>query len=202
MRLQFLRTLGLIFLILFILSNKSYAGPLIKLCLNNDCKKRHNVEISDACWSEVKEIFAPPFPTDKDEQDNIVNAIALIESDIYSSVSKQNPQGSSASDLYTANSTKNNYRNIKKYLGVLLDNYLVKRHYLRKIITQSNWAGIENSTLLLQSLTDSKLYTLEANNSELGASAIIRPYSTSPLNTNNKKTTGNDNSSQENNDFE
>lgn len=197
-----LQTLIITFSLLLFISTKTLAGPQVKLCLNENCKKPLKVEITEACWSDVKEIFAPPFPTDKDEQDNIVNSIALIETDVFNSVFKHNPDGNSASDLYTGNSLKNNYKNIKNYLGILLDNYLINRHYLRKSITKRRWNGFESEILLLQSLADSKLYTLEANNNKLGASAIIRPYNKKSSGIDIKNTTINENSNQTDNDFE
>jgi len=153
----------------------AYAGPVVKLCINDKCKKTQLIEISDSCWSNVKEIFSPTFQTDKDEQDNVVNAIALIETDLYQTLAKQSTDKTTASDLYSDNSSRNNMRNIKSYIAVLLDNYLAKRHVMRKTISQTNWTGLKESGLLIQSLTDSKLYIIEPN-SELGVSPIIRDY--------------------------
>lgn len=179
-----------IFLIIFTLININatlYAGPIIKLCVNKNCKKPVNIQITDACWTDVKSIFSDALSTDKDEQDNMVSAAALIESDIYQSMAKQSPGASTANDLYVSNSPKNNYRNMKKYLIVLLDHYLVKRHLMRKTISRRNWYGLNEYALLLQSLTDSKLYVLKIDPIQLGNSAIIRGYkdSTSDTNSNN-----------------
>jgi len=77
------RSILFYFLILFIYSCKINAAPLVKLCINDDCKKPSNIEISDTCWRNVKALYDSPFSTDKDEQDNIVNSIALIEADVY-----------------------------------------------------------------------------------------------------------------------
>lgn len=167
-------SLTLILLLLFI--NTSYAGPIVKLCIDNDCRKPVHITITDNCWSDIKEIFSLPFPTDKDEQDNIINSIALIEKDVYQTLANQTPNTNNANDIYAGNSTKNIYRNTKIYIGVLLDNFLVTRHIVRKSITQHSWAGFENNGLLLQSLTDSKLYILDSNTGQLGASGSIRAY--------------------------
>jgi len=166
----------LLIITLLLLSYNTIAGPLVKVCLDDNCKKPAKVEISDACWTQVIDIFSSPFPTVKDEQDNIITAISLIESDIYLAISKQSAETDNANDLYTANSIKNNYRNTKHILGILLDNHMVKHHFVRKTITQKNWAGFKSYGLLLQSLTDSRLYILESNNTELGTSGIIKNY--------------------------
>lgn len=154
----------------------SYAGPMIKLCVNNSCKNPVNINITDACWNEVKNIFNSTISTDKDEQDNIVTAAALIESDIYHSMAKQTPEDDEANDLYVSNSDINHYRNMKKYLAVLLDNYLVYRHLMRKTLTKTNWLGFKSHSLLLQSLTDSKLYILKIETKKLGETAVITDY--------------------------
>ncbi|MCW8935733.1 MAG: hypothetical protein OQK98_13485 [Gammaproteobacteria bacterium] len=168
---------SLLIITLLLMSYITVAGPLVKVCLNDDCKKPTKVEISNACWSQVKDIFSSPFPTLKDEQDNILTSISLIESDIYQSISKSSSETDTANDLYTANSIKNTYRNTKHILGILLDQHMVKHHYVRKTITKKSWLGFESYGLLLQSLTDSNLYILETNNSELGKSGIIKNYS-------------------------
>jgi len=161
---------------LLILSYQSYAGPLVKVCLDEDCKRPAEVKISETCWSQVKDIFSSPFSTDKDEQDNIITSISLIESDVYSALSKHTTETDDANDLYTSNSIKNTYRNTKYILGILLDHHMVEKHFIRKSITNTNWAGFESNGLLLQSLTDSRLYILESNNTQLGSSAIITSY--------------------------
>jgi len=166
----------LLIITLLLSSYKAIAGPLVKVCLDDDCKKPAKVEISEACWSQVKDVFSSPFPTVKDEQDNILTSISLIESDLYLSIAKQSTETKNANDLYTSNSTKNNYRNTKHILGILLDHHMVKHHYVRKTITQKSWIGFESHGLLLQSLTDSSLYILESNNTDLGTSGIIKNY--------------------------
>jgi len=173
----------LLMISLLLLSYQTYAGPLVKVCLDDDCKKPAEVTISETCWSQVKEIFSTPFSTDKDEQDNIITSISLIESDIYSALSKHTTEQDDANDLYTSNSIKNNYRNTKYILGVLLDQHMVEKHFIRKTITITNWAGFESNGLLLQSLTDSKLYILESNNTQLGSSAIIKSFKKNSDNT-------------------
>jgi len=161
---------------LLLLSYQTHAAPIVKICLDDDCKKPAELKITESCWTQVKDIFSSPFSTDKDEQDNIITSIALIEADVFLTLTKLTPESDDANDLYTSNSIKNNYRNTKFILGILLDKHMVKHHFIRKTITIKNWAGFESYGLLLQSLTDSKLYVLVSNNTELGSSARIESY--------------------------
>lgn len=154
---------------------QSVAGPSIKICIQAHCKPALTVELSDTCWANVKALFKANLSTDKDEQDNIVNAIALIESEIYNSLAQSDKEGHSASYLYADNGSRNSYLNYKTYLGLLLDEHLVTRHYLRKTISKQNWAGITSMGLLIQSLTDSNKYLLEKSD-KLAKSPIISPY--------------------------
>jgi hypothetical protein len=157
-------------------STQCIAGPAVKLCIEDDCKKPLTINITDACWSDVKAIFKTPFSTDKDEQDNAVNAISLIEFDIYHSLAQQPFSNLSADKLYKNNSNKNHYKNLKNYMNVLLDKYLIKRHFMRKIITQPRLVFFESNALLIQSLTDSQLYIIKINDNQLGNSPILSDY--------------------------
>jgi len=152
-----------------------YAGPIAKVCIKTDCKQPLNIEVSDATWSIVKDLFSTPFPTDKDEQDNINSSLLLIQKDIYQSLQTNSTDGRQAQDIYAANSVKNNYRNSKSMLGLLLDNYLMTRHFVRKTVSGKHW--LDNSSgLLLQSLKDSKIYLLQLNVADLNAAPIILDY--------------------------
>jgi len=164
-------------IILFLASTQiSVAAPSVKLCIDSNCKKPLIINITDDCWNDVKDIFSTPFVTDKDEQDNIVNAIALIEFDLYHSIARRSPEKNTADEFYTDNSYKNNYRNIKNILNVLLDNYMVTRHAMRKTITKKSWSGVQTTGLMLQSLSNGQLFILESENKKLGNSALIKPY--------------------------
>jgi len=181
-------------------ASTSFANTTVKLCIDKKCKTPYQIKISHACWKDVKEIFSAPFTTDKDEQDNIVNAIALIESDIYHSLAQQPDQRLNANGLYINNTIKNNFRNIKNIVGILLDNHLVKHHFMRKTIITTNWLGVQNTSLLLQSLNNSKLYVLEVPTRRLGESAVIRPYKDSATSAPQEAT--NATNSLNNDDFE
>jgi len=169
-----LTTLLLITLLLNL--QATFAAPAVKLCINEHCKKPQIIKITEDCWADTKKIFSTPFSTDKDEQDNIVSAIALIEFDIYHSLASRSSEKNSAEDLYAENSNRNNYLNIKNILNVLLDNYMVTRHSMRKTITEKKWSGTKTTGLMLQSLTNAQLYVLQSETSELGDSAIVKPY--------------------------
>jgi len=164
----------------------SLAGPLVKLCLESACKKPTSIKISTAAWTDIKDLYASPFPSDKDEQDNIASAISIMESDLYYTLASQlNHNGKQRSkesikalskDLFRNNTTENNYRNIKRYLAVLMDNYLVTRHFMRKTLNQRDWSGLISSAIMLQSLQSSQLYVLQINNTDLGVSPVITAY--------------------------
>lgn len=163
-----------------IFSSQSYAGPVVKLCTELDCKRPANIEITDSTWSVIKDLYKSPFQTDKDEQDNIASSIALIERDVFMTLAKHHSTDKNtareARKLFAKIEPENRYRNIKSYLGILLDNHLVTRHYLRNTITLKSWAGIEKDALLLQSLGDSKRYLLKIIDIDLGQAPAIFPY--------------------------
>lgn len=158
-------------------STVSFAGPVVKLCIKLDCKQPAKVEISDGTWAKVKDLHKTPLQSDKDEQDNIANSISLIETDIFTTLAQHLTKDSgTANKIFSDISIDNKIRNIKRYLGILMDHHLVTRHVLRNTITLKSWAGIEKSALLLQSLDNSELYLIKITNSRLGTSPIIMPY--------------------------
>ena len=172
----------------FLVSPIALASPSINICIDESCKKKAHIAISSDTWRTVKEIYATPYPTDKDEQDNIVSSYALLRADIYNTLSQNNTLNESASVLYELNSTDTNYKNAKIILSMLLDNHFIKRHYLRKTIKRStwskafSWSGISNMDsmvsdgLLLQSLSDAQQYIFSINGNDFSVSASITPY--------------------------
>lgn len=126
-----------------IINTSCYAGPVIKLCIEDNCKNPIKIKLTDPTWSNIKDLYKEALQTDKDEQDNIANSIALMETDIYSILATMNSNADTAETLYSSNSMKNNYRNLKSYLGVLMDQYLVSRHFMRKTLSHKTWTGSE-----------------------------------------------------------
>ncbi|VAW57615.1 hypothetical protein MNBD_GAMMA07-2146 [hydrothermal vent metagenome] len=183
------------------MSNSSYAGPTVKLCINKNCKKPYTINISDICWSNIEALFSAPTTSDKKEQKNISNAIALLKYDTYHSLVKKISFTDNAEDLYANNNNKNNYRNIKAYMGILLDHHLIKHHVMRKTIIQKSWTSFELNGLLLQSLNNSKLYILESNTSHLRASPLIKGYK-KPSDINAEDTFNKDSDTLNNDEFE
>jgi len=170
----------LLTLLTTLFSTPGVAGPVIKLCLKFDCKQATQIEISDSTWAKVKALYKTPLQSDKDEQDNIVNSISLIERDIYTSLAEHrfgNQKSKAlAYKLYKDTEIDNKYRNLKNILAPLLDRHLIKHHVLRNTITLKSWAGIEKDALLLQSLNNSHLYLLKIIDSNLGSTVAIMPY--------------------------
>jgi len=171
-----------------VLSTLALAGPTANICIDESCKKKASIVISNDTWQSVEEIYATPYPTDKDEQDNIVTSFSLLRADVYNTLSQNNSTNDSASVLYQLNSTDINYKNAKIFLSLLLDNHLIKRHYLRKTIKRStwskafSWSGISNMSgmtsdgLLLQSLSSAQQYIFTINGNDFSVPASITPY--------------------------
>ena len=163
-------------------------APSTNICVDEKCRKKANVTISSDTWRSVEEIYATPYPTDKDEQDNIVASFSLLRADVYNTMSQNNTLGDSARVLYELNSTETNYKNAKILLSLLLDHHFIKRHYLRKTIKRStwskafSWSGISNMNsmasdgLLFQSLNDAQQYVFSINGNDFTVPASIAPY--------------------------
>ena len=170
--------ISLVFITLFLIfdSRLCLAGPELKFCLRKDCKPAEHINIDDNTWSKVRALYQAPFQTDKDEQDNIVSSIALINQSAYQALARQSASQQSAEELFDNNSSNNKLKNTKFILAVLMDEHLVTRHFLRRSIKTRSWIGFQNNALLLQSLTNGKLYLLEVNYADLQQSTPISPY--------------------------
>ncbi len=155
-----------------------HTAPSINLCMEENCRQTHKITISFKTWKEIESIFASHSNSDIDEQDNLLTSIKLIEHDIYSQLAESNHQTKQPGDIYTSNSEKLNYKNLRRILGVLLDNHLVERHFLRHTIRSNHWRGQKIDGLVIQSLTDSRLYVLSKDTSNLNAPFMITDYST------------------------
>jgi len=170
----------LLFLALAFYSPLNIAGPSVKVCQLLDCKNPATVEISDATWSQIKALFSDSLQTDVDEQDNIANAIAIIEKNIFLSLAQHTSKTKATNELsqklYADISQDNRYRNLKNIIGLLLDRHLITHHYLRSSINLKSWAGIESTALLLQSHNTSRLYLLKINGSIPGTPPVFYPY--------------------------
>jgi len=187
-QMNFILRLTSLIIIGSLLSSFALAAPSTNICVDENCKKKANVTISNDTWRSVEEIYATPYPTDKDEQDNIVASYGLLRADIYNTLSQNNTLNDSASVLYELNSAETNYKNAKILLSLLLDNHFIKRHYLRKTVKRSTWAkafswsGISNMSgmtsdgLLFQSLNDAQQYIFTINGNDFSVPASITPY--------------------------
>jgi len=177
----------LAYLLLFCLafySPLNHAGPTLKVFLLLDCKQPVTVEISDATWSQTRALFQDSLQTDIDEQDNIANAVTVIETNIFRSLAQHASQSKEtqklAEEIYSDISHDNQYRNLRNIIGLLLDKHLITHHYLRSSINLKNWAGIESTALLLQSHNTSRLYLLKINSSGPGTPPVFIPYRDQP----------------------
>lgn len=163
------------------------AGPVVDICINEACKKKASVKISNDTWKNVADIFSAPYPTDKDEQDNAITAYTLLRADIYQTLAQNNSLGDDAISLYESNNSETHYKNAKTLIVTLLDNQFIKRHYLRKTIKRSTWSkafswsgikhmdSVESDGLLLQSITDAQQYVFKIDN-DFAEPTIITPY--------------------------
>lgn len=169
---------GALFILLNLYHGSLLASPMVEICVDAQCKNPLKVEISTQTWSDVEAIFATPFPTDKDELDNIVIAFQLLRRDIYQSLENNNSLNQDAGTLYASHDTDTQYKNARHILELLLDEHLITRHYLRKTIKQPKWHSFGHNVsdgLLLQSVSNGKQYVFKINRELLDLSPVIDP---------------------------
>ncbi|HEY9201694.1 MAG TPA: hypothetical protein VIQ81_08865 [Gammaproteobacteria bacterium] len=167
--------------LLFLLSlyhGSLLAAPVVQICVEANCRDAIKVEISTQTWGDVKEIFATPFPSDKDELDNIIIAFQLLRLDIYQSLENNNSLDLDAQSLYAQQDANTHYKNARHLLALMLDQYFITRHYLRKTIKQRKWYSFGQNVsdgLLMQSIDNGQQYLFKINRELLSLSPVIDP---------------------------
>lgn len=169
---------GALFFLLSLYHSVLLAEPVVDICLDARCKDTVKAEISTTAWRDVKEIFATPFPTDKDELDNTIIAFQLLRLDIYQRLENNNSLNQDAETLYALRDANTHYKNARHLLELLLDQHLMTRHYLRNTIKQRTWHSFGqmiSNGLLLQSVNDGQKYVFKINHELLALSPVIEP---------------------------
>lgn len=179
MRAHFIHSItGALFILLSLYHGNLLAAPVVEVCIDSRCKNPLRVEISTQSWRDVEAIFATPFPTDKDELDNIIIAFQLLRRDIYQSLENNNNLNQDAETLYASHDADTQYKNARHLLELLLDQHFITRHYLRKTIKQRKWHSFGqfvSDGLLLQSVSNGKQYVFKINHELLALSPLIDP---------------------------
>ncbi len=169
---------GALFILLSLYHGSLLAAPVLQVCVDARCQDTVKVEISAQTWRDVEEIFATPFPADKDELDNIIIAFQLLRLDIYQSLENNNSLNQDAQTLYALQDVDTHYKNARHLLELMLDKHLITRHYLRKTIKQRKWYSFGQNVsdgLLLQSINDAQLYVFKIDRELLALSPLIDP---------------------------
>lgn len=167
--------------LLFLLSlyhGSLLAVPVVDICVEADCKNTVKVEISRQSWRDVKEIFATPFPSDKDELDNTIIAFQLLRLDIYRSLENNNSLNQDAQTLYAQQDADTHYKNARHLLALMLDQHFITRHYLRTTIKQRKWYSFGQNVsdgILMQSIDNGLQYVFKINRELLTLSPVIDP---------------------------
>lgn len=167
-----------LFFLLSLFTSALLAAPVIEICVDARCKNPVKVEISTQSWRDVEEVFATPFPSDKDELDNTIIAFQLLRLDIYRSLQNNNSLNQDAETLYALHDADTHYKNARHLLELLLDHHLITRHYLRNTIKQRKWHSFGQNVsdgLLLQSISDAQQYVFKINRELLMQSPVIEP---------------------------
>jgi hypothetical protein len=166
---------GALFILFSLYHGSLLAAPAVEVCVDARCKNPVKIEINTQTWRNVEGIFTTPFPTDKDELDNIIIAFQLLQLDLYQSL-QNNSRNQDAETLYAQRDADTHYKNARRLLGLLLDQHLITRHYLRNTIKQRKWHSYGQNVsdgLLLQSISDAKQYVFKINRELLAQSPVI-----------------------------
>ncbi len=151
--------------------------PHIRLCSDLACRQAVLITPGRESWNHVLSLYKNSLLDESEELDSLPASIQTLELDIYQQLSQQDSLGRSAQTMYSDNSEKLNYKNLKRIIAVLLDEHLVTHHYLRNTQTLTNWRGQQQiQGLMIQSIQNGKRYLIRKNTAILNAAVTIIPY--------------------------
>jgi len=157
-----------IFISSFLFLQNSYAAPTIKLCIDGNCKTSVRLVIHDDKWATIKDVFIEPAKTAYDERKLILKSLPLIEKISLNILAERSVKKYSAEDLHDRMSNKDQALNYKAYISLLLDQNLIRHHFLRKTERRSSWSGMKEYIVVIQDHRSGELYALDANKTDFG----------------------------------
>ncbi len=166
------------FLSLMLLTPISFAcgaAPVIDLCID-DCNESLPYEVSEEAWQQVRDLFDPATADAATERRQLVKAVALLERDMIPQTAGYtgDDSGGKLEDLF---SNLDQARNTGKLITLMIDNRLVIRHVLRRSEKRESVFGYSQSTAVIQSLADSRIYAVYAAGSDFGAPPVLEKLS-------------------------
>ena len=152
------------------------AAPEITICFDGNCETRLNVKLGDNAWSEVENIFSDKILSDKQERQCISKAFAVIEKDIFEILSKKTNNELSAKKIHSRMNNRDEASNSKSIIGLLMDNHLSKRYFVRKTEKRSSWFGFNENAIIIQSRHNAKTYAVNTTKDGFGKEPSITEY--------------------------
>jgi len=149
-------------------AHNSHANQTIKLCIDGDCSTSVKIVIDDDKWSSIKDIFTEPAKTSYSERKLISKALAAIEKTSLNILAEKSVGNYSAEDLHDRMNNRDQTLNYKAYFSLLLDQKLIRHHFLRKTEQRSSWTGMNEYSIVIQNHSSGKLYALDASKKDFG----------------------------------
>jgi len=171
-----MNTKKIIFIVSLLFTQNSYADQTIKLCIDGDCKTSVKIVIDDDKWSAISDIFIGPAKTAYTERKYISKALALIEKTSLAILAEKTVKNYSAEELHNRMDNKDQTLNYKAYISLLLDQKLIRHHFLRKTEQRSSWTGMDEYSIVIQNHAGGKLYALDADKTDFGKEPVITHF--------------------------
>ncbi len=162
--------------ILLLISTICLASPKLVICFDGNCETRLNIKLSDDAWSDVENIFSDKIISDKQERQCIAKAFAIIEKDVFKTLSEKTSNELSPEQVHARMSNRDEASNSKTFISLLMDNHLSSRYYLRKTEKRSSWFGFNEHAIIIQSRSNAKTYAIDTTQDGFGKEPAITPY--------------------------
>ena len=162
--------------VLLLVSTTCLAAPELAVCFDGNCETKLNIRLSDDAWSEVEELFVDKIISNKKERQCIAKAFAIIEKDVFETLSKKTNNELSAEQVHARMNNRDEASNSKTFISLLMDNHLSNRYYLRKTEKRSSWFGFIEHAIIIQSRSNAKTYAIDTTQLGFAKEPEITPY--------------------------
>lgn len=154
-------------LLLWLFAWSVQAQPPLRLC-SFECTQQQSYSLQSETWQQLQHLFEQNAADAVAERAAIGRAVALIEQDVFTQLSRNVDNKNLDDHLQAMFSNSDETRNTRNIIALLSDRHLIYRHVLRRSEQRHAVFGASRSTTVIQSIDDGRLFAVDAASTGFG----------------------------------
>lgn len=154
-------------LLLWLFAWSVQAQPPLRLC-SFECTQQQSYSLQAETWQQLQHLFEQNAADAVAERAAIGRAVALIEQDVFTQLSRNVDNKNLDDHLQAMFSNSDETRNTRNIIALLSDRHLIYRHVLRRSEQRHAVFGASRSTTVIQSIDDGRLFAVDAASTGFG----------------------------------